>query len=332
MSLMITGATGFVGINLLEEALRGGQQVISLADRALGETPRSVLAALPGRLTEVLADVRDKEQVKAAIAAHNVTRVIHAAVITSDAARERQQGDVIVSVNLAGTAAVAQAAAEQGVERFLLVGSVSAFGPVPASEVPTIEEDRPQAPRSLYSIGKSASEAILRRIADLHGMDVRIGRLGTVFGPWEHASGVRDTLSAPHQVMKAARERRSVRLPRPALKNWHYSRQAAADLLRLLEASEPARRDYNLGPSSFWSLADWSARLAAERPGFSFTVGEGDGDPIELYEAEDNALLGSAAFIRDLGARREWSLAETALDYLAWAEAHDGWGIDAQAA
>ncbi len=331
MSLMITGATGFVGINLLEEALHDARHVISLADRALGETPRVVLDGLPGRLTEVLADVRDKEQVRATMAAHDVTRVIHAAVITSDAARERQQGDVIVSVNLAGTAAVAQAAAEQSVERFLLVGSVSAFGPVPASDVRTVEEDRPQAPRSLYSIGKSASEAILWRIAELHGMDVRIGRLGTVFGPWEHASGVRDTLSAPHQIMKAARAKRSARLPRPALKNWHYSRQAAADLLRLLEAPEPVRRDYNLGPSASWSLADWCARLAAERQGFSFVVGEGNGDPIKLYEAEDNALLGGDAFTRDLGARREWSMTETALDYLAWAQAHHGWGIDAQA-
>jgi len=328
MTVFLSGATGFVGINLLEELLGAAQNVVVFADRALPEAARNALAHLPGRMAEAVGDVRDKARLKVLMAEHGVTRVIHAAVITSSAERERSQGDVITSVNLAGTGAIAQAAAEHGVERFLLVGSVAAYGPVAASQFETVIEEAPQAPVSLYGVGKSASEAITRRIAELHGMDYRIGRLGTVFGPWEHASGVRDTLSAPHQIMRAARSGGAVLLPRPAFKNWHYSRQVASDLRRLIDVPATRRRDYNLGATACWSLAEWCSALSSRMPGFRFAIGAGPGAPVELYETEDNALLSGARFIEEFGPRREYSMDEALDDYLEWTEKQSGWGVD----
>ncbi len=328
MTILLSGATGFVGINLLERLLGDGRRVVAFADRPLPLPASNALGRLPGELAIVTGDVRDRAAIEALMAEHAVSQVIHAAVITSGIAREASQGDVVVSVNLAGTAAMAQAAANHGVDRFLLVGSVAAFGNIAASNCKAVTEDMPQRPVTLYGIGKSASEGIAARIAGLHDMDYRIGRLGTVFGPWEHASGVRDTLSAVHQVVRAARAGRRIRLPRPAMKNWHYSRQVAASLITLLDAPSPRHRIYNLGPAKSWTLADWCSRLQQRLPSFQFDVGDGPGEPIELYESEDNAALSGDRFIAEFGRSGQFDLDAAFADYLDWIDRQHGWGID----
>lgn len=330
MTLLLTGATGFVGINLLEALLGQGRRVVAFADRPLPDQAMQQVAGLPGELICTTGDIRDKLTLKAVMAAANVTNVLHAAVITSNRQREHDQGDVVVSVNIAGTAAITQAAAEHGVERCLMVGSLAAFGQVPMRDTAKLDEDTPQNPTSLYEIGKSASETIAKRMADLHGMDLVIGRLGTVFGPWEHASGVRDTLSAVHQVMQAARAGKQICLPRPAIKNWHYSRQAAASLITLLDAPKTAHRTYNLGPEQSWTLAAWCQLLKTRYPDFDYTIETGPGEPINLYEPLDNADLSGDRFRAEFGKAHEFDLEQSFADYVAWSEQLKGWGIDAR--
>ena len=100
----------------------------------------------------------------------------------------------------------------------------------------TLDEETPHAPRTLYALGKSAAEAVVARVGELHGLDWVIGRLGTVFGPYEYGTGLRDTLSPVHQVTTAAFARRAVLLARPARKNWLNVRDAVHGLATLLDA------------------------------------------------------------------------------------------------
>jgi nucleoside-diphosphate-sugar epimerase len=288
VTVLVTGATGFVGINVLDRLLGAGHEVVALAMRPLPEPATAVLAQRPGRLIEVTADVTDAAAVAGVLAAHRVARVLHGAAITADAARERREAQRILDVNLGGLAAVATAACRHGVERFVLVGSVATFGPTPDGAVVT--EDAPQAPRTLYAITKQASEGVLARIGELHDLDWAIGRLGTVFGPWEYDTGLRDTLSAVHQVTVAALAGRPARLARPARRNWHYAADAADGLATLLTAPRLKHRVYNLGSPHVWTLADWCERLRRRFPAFAFTVGEGPGD-VELYGTSDGGLL-----------------------------------------
>ena len=65
-----------------------------------------------------------------------------------------------------------------------------------AATVDVMDEDtlRP-APASLYALTKFAAESILTRVAETQGISLTAARLGVVYGPWEYATGVRDTLS-----------------------------------------------------------------------------------------------------------------------------------------
>lgn len=88
----------------------------------------------------------------------------------------------ILSVNLGGLASVLAACADAGVKRFVSVSSIGVFGTSP-KDGEALEEDRPHTPATLYGITKSAGEAIVQRLAGLHGLDYIIARLAWSSAP-----------------------------------------------------------------------------------------------------------------------------------------------------
>jgi nucleoside-diphosphate-sugar epimerase len=324
MTILLTGASGFVGMNILEHLVAQGLPVVAFGNTAPPSLPRRHPSG--AEVVVVQGDVRDRETVERVMREHRVDRVIHGAAITSDIPRERASGDDVISVNLGGTAAVATAAARCGVDRFLLVGSIAVYGSTETAEPGTsvrarpalFTEETPHAPVTLYDISKSGAEAVLARIAELNGLDWRVGRLGVVFGPWERDTGFRDTLSPIHQVNRIAVRGGRALLPRPALANWQYSRDAAQALVTLLTAPAPKHRIYNLGPAITWPLSAWCDLLAKRFPGFTAAVGGGDGTPVDLYEAEDGPLLSWQRFTAEFGPTARFDIEEAFQDYFDW--------------
>jgi nucleoside-diphosphate-sugar epimerase len=328
MTIFVTGGSGFVGLALLERLLGEGHSVVNFDRRAVPEPLRPRLAALPGRLIEEEGDVCDPASLAASLRRHAPQRMIHAAAVTSAAAREASAPETVLGVNIIGTANAARAAALAGVARFVLVGSVAAFGqghPGTAS----LDEETLHAPRSLYALGKAAAETVVARVGELHGLDWVLGRLCTVFGPYEHATGLRDTLSPVHQVTAAAVAGQAVVLPRAARKNWHYVRDAAHGLATLLDAPALRHRAYNLGPAAVWPLSAWCARLEQRYPAFRWSIGAGEGTAVELYGDHDGPLLSGERFRAELGPTSHHDLDAAFADYMRFLGETDGFGLSA---
>lgn len=318
MSILVTGATGFVGTALVEALLGRGLAVVAFADRPFTARAERELSALPGRLTVLAGNVLDRAAVDRAIADHGVERVVHGAVITSAAPREASAGDRVVAVNLGGLATVVAAAAAGGVARFLMIGSTAAYGDA-AYRVERLDETVPHDPVTLYAIAKSTGERITARIGDLNGLDWRVGRIGTVFGPWERDTGLRDTLSQPFQATLIAREGGRARFPRPCFKGWQYARDAARNLTTLLLADAPEHRIYNLAASPDWSLADWCDRLRSRFPGFAYAVGDDPtARPIELFSEADPAPMVARRFEVEFGPPARFDLDAAFAEYMRW--------------
>jgi nucleoside-diphosphate-sugar epimerase len=328
MTVLLTGASGFVGMNVLERLVEVGLPVVAFSNTDLPSPP----GAFGDKIVFVKGDVRDRDGVEETMRRYRIDRVIHGAAITSDIGREKTSGDEVIAVNAAGTASVAAAAARCSIQRFVLVGSIAVYGSAESvgdrtgtEGTPALfTEDMPHAPVTLYDTSKSASELILRRIAELNGMAWAVGRLGVVFGPWERGTGFRDTLSPIHQAIRIAALGGQALLPRPTVTNWHYSRDAARSLVTLLTADASKHRIYNLGPANSWSLSDWCERLTRVFPGFGYRVGEGKGTPIDVYEAEDGPLLSWQRFTDEFGATAVYGLDEAFEDYLRWLKLSDG--------
>lgn len=311
MTWLITGAAGFVGCNILERMAQQGVPAVALDTRAVPDA-----VEVPG-LVQVQGDVRDADLLAQVMREHRVTGVIHAAAVTPGLERERTAPLQAVSVNLAGTAAALQAAVETGVQRFVQVSSVAVFGPgVPDGEM--IEEDRPHAPAALYPITKSASEQIARRVAQVSGLPVVIGRLGVVFGRHEVETGVRDLLSPFYHATRRAMEGGHFTLPRPARRNWQYATDAADALIALARAPKLAHDTYNLGPSHVWTVQDWCAMLAERFEGFSHDIGDVDGVSIGLHNPTDGGLLSWQRYEADLRPGRRITPRAAFDDYMGW--------------
>ena len=205
MAILITGAAGFVALNVVEYLLGAGRDVVGLDRIALPERARRTFAALPGRFTLIGGSILSGADLRRALTIAPVEAVIHCAVITAGSAREKADPEGIVAVNVQGAVATLIAATRSGVPRFVYPSSGSIYGTA-ARDVPLIDEDALlPAPVSLDGLTKRAAETLLPRVAEDQGVRFAAARLGSVYGPWEYATGVRDTPSPMLQALECAR-------------------------------------------------------------------------------------------------------------------------------
>ncbi len=325
MTILVTGASGFVGLNIVEDLLGRGLPVVALADRAPPDTATTAFSRYGAAYQPVLGDVRDEPALLALMRQHKVRRVLHAAAITSAAARERTEGARVLAVNLVGVAAVASAAVAADVERLVFVGSNAIFGGKTV-DYATLDEDTPVDPGNIYALSKVTAEGVLAQYGRHHGLDWVAGRLAGVFGPWEYRTGIRDTMNPVFQANSLAFRGKRAMLPRPGQSNWHFVRDAAASLVTLLLADAHQHDVYNLGTPFVWSIADWCARLAERLPAFSYAVGAGDGTAINLYGAHDGGLLSWGRFTDEFGPTGTFELDAAFEHTMAWLDHHPAFG------
>ncbi len=318
MATLVTGAAGFVGLNVTEHLLRAGRTVVALDRLDLPARAWRDFAAYPGRLVVIGGSIMSGADLARALTVEAVDRVIHCAVITAGSAREQRDPEGIVDVNVAGAVATLTAAARRGVTRFVYPSSVAIYG-TNARGVDPIPESLAPNPVMIYGMTKLACEILLPRIAAVQGVEFAAARLASVFGPWEYATGVRDTLSPMLSALGLARAGWEAILSQPGRGDFCYSRDIAAGLVALSEAPGLSQNIYNLGSGTATSVEDWCAALAGLAPGFTWRRGrEGEAANTVSHVAFDRGALDIAAIGRDAGYAPRFPTAVAARDYLAW--------------
>lgn len=322
MPVLVTGACGFVGLSLVEHLLARGEHVVGVDLASPPAQAVAAFAALPGRFASVQADVRDAGALREVFARHAPDRLVTLAAVTADAARERASPRPIFEVNVGGTLAALGIAAERGIGRIVHASSGAVYGSSGATARSLVEDETPLLPESLYGISKLAAEQAALRLAALHGLDLVVGRLGTCFGPWEADTGVRDTPSAPLQIVRLAERGEPVVLPRPSARDWLYARDAAAGLAALLEAPASARhRVVNVAAGFVGSLPDWCRALEAAYPRLRWRV-DAVAANVDLYAPYDRAPMDIARLQGLAGFVARFDLAAAAADFVAWRRVH----------
>jgi len=321
----ITGANGFVGLALTEHLLARGEDVVGFDLTSPDAQALRDFERLPGHFVMAHGDVGDAPALREAVRRHAPDRLVTLAAITADAQRERRSPASIFEVNVGGVVSAISAAAECGVARVVHASSGSVYGASGRDAALLHEDSTPLRPEGLYGISKQAAEAAALRLAALHGLDLTVARLGTCFGPWERDTGVRDTPSAPLQVLRRALDGAPVRLPRAGRRDWLYVRDAARGLAALLDAPRLPRKVYNIAAGFEWSVLDWCARLAASE---DFTrldwrvARDGESITIDYHADYDRASMDARALQRDTAFVPRYDLAASADDFLHWLRGH----------
>jgi len=175
----VTGGAGFIGSTLVDALLARGDEVVVLDDLTTGKREQ---VAAPLRQ----ADVAEEAAVAAILEAARPEVVFHLAA-QIDVRRAVAAPAFDARVNVAGTAAVLEAARAAGARRVILASTGGAiYGD--AASVPT-PEAAPARPLSPYGASKAAAEAYLALYARLHGLSTLALRLANVYGPRQDPRG-----------------------------------------------------------------------------------------------------------------------------------------------
>jgi len=175
MDALVTGATGFVGANLVRELLADGRTVRALARRG------SDRGALEGCAVEIAeGDLLDADSLRAAV--KGARHVYHVAADYRLWARDPR---ALYRANVDGTRHVLAAAAEAGAERIVYTSTVGALG-IPKDGTPG-DETSPVALEDMVGPYK-ASKFLAERVADelaARGAPIVIVNPSTPLGPWD---------------------------------------------------------------------------------------------------------------------------------------------------
>ena len=323
MTTLVTGGTGFVGLNLLEQLLGRGDEVVCLAVNALPGAAARDFAKLPGKLHVVQGDVTAPGSIDEAIARYGCRRMIHAAAITAGTGRDELEPARVVEVNLLGTINALQAARKANIDRFVYPSTGGHFGEagIGVDHLLDEEADRP-VPNSMYGISKYAAERTVLRLGALWSMDVRIGRVAVVYGRWEYETGLRDSMTTILQATRLAMAGGEAVFPKLGAADWIYSVDIARALTALLDAPATKHRLYHLAIESPFDMVAWCERLQRRYPAFKFR------ESARLAECNIAPLAPFRTPFSGQRLREEFGFAPTFTldtafdDYMHWLAAH----------
>ena len=324
--VLVTGGSGFVGLNVAEQLLARGDTVALFSATAAPASAIAELSRLPGKLSVLEGDVSDAVSVRNVFKETKPERVIHAAAITAGAERDAREPRRIAEVNLLGTLNVLEAARDASVRRFVHASTGAVYGAAGMGVDHALDEERDRpVPESLYGVTKYAAERAVLRLSSLWKLDAVAGRLAVVFGKWEYATGVRDTLSAPSALARLALKSGEAVFPALGECDYIYGPDVAAALIALLDAAAPAHRLYHLGTGAPWSLPQWCAALAKRYPRFRWReASKADECNIAVLPSVARTPFSNRRLAQDLGYAPRYGLDAAAAHYTSWlGEHHD---------
>ena len=185
MTILLTGAAGFIGFHTATALLARGHQVIGVDrvddyyDTRLKEARLAQLAG-PG-FRFVKADVADRDAMLG-LASDQITHVVH---LAAQAGVRFSMIDpyAYVTSNVMGQVVMLELArALPRLEHFLYASSSSVYGL--NRELPFAETARVDHPSSLYAATKRSGELISHAYGHLYGLPQTGLRFFTVYGPW----------------------------------------------------------------------------------------------------------------------------------------------------
>jgi nucleoside-diphosphate-sugar epimerase len=324
LTILVTGANGFVGVNLVRRLAQNGATVIALARRPPDPETRRFLASEAERIVWIKGDVRDRAGLAALAQQYHIAGLVHNAAMTPSALVEHSQSATVVDVNLMGTVNALEAARQVQARRFVFVSSTGLYG-APANPHRLLSEDEPLRTTKLYTICKVASEQFCRRYNEVHNLSTVVGRLGSAYGPMERASKSRENMSIIYELAHHALAGEQLRVfGSDRLRDLCYVENIADAFARLVEADDLTWPIYNVATDTPVTTRDALDLLCQLCPGFGWlAVDQPHEADIAILPEHERAALDMSRLRRDVDYTPERNLLRGLQSYLNWLRS--GW-------
>jgi UDP-glucuronate 4-epimerase len=188
MSVLVTGAAGFIGAAVAERLLARGETVLgidSLNDYYPVELKRARLARVAAaggeRFRFQQLDFSNFGALQAALADARFERIVHLGA-QPGVRYSIENPHAYVQANVVGHLNLLELARHRGVAHLVYASSSSVYGG--NIKVPFSVEDRVDHPLSLYAATKKADELMSETYAHLYRLPQTGLRFFTVYGPW----------------------------------------------------------------------------------------------------------------------------------------------------
>jgi UDP-glucuronate 4-epimerase len=186
MKVLVTGAAGFIGMQVAAALLARGDEVVGIDnlndyyDPGLKRDRLAELARWPAfRFDQI--DVAHGDALTRLFAAEGFGRVVHMAA-QAGVRYSLQNPGAYVQSNLVGFGHLLEACRHHAVEHLVYASSSSVYGG--NTKMPFSESDPVDHPVSLYAATKKANELMAHTYSHLYRLPTTGLRFFTVYGPW----------------------------------------------------------------------------------------------------------------------------------------------------
>jgi threonine 3-dehydrogenase len=239
-TVLITGGSGFIGLELTKGLVAEGHKVVVFDLKSPDERLLSY-----STVRYVRGDISNVSQVLNAVRDFRPEAIIHLAALLSAPSEDNPWASI--SVNAMGTYNILEAARLFDVKRLLLSSSMAVYINTRCN-VEVVTEETPQRPPLIYGVTKVFSELLALYYHRKFGLDTRGIRLPVLLGPNVDSPGFGQYNS---QIIEAAVRGRSfeVSVPPDNVIPLLYVKDAVRSLLMLNSAtgSGLVTRIYNVG-------------------------------------------------------------------------------------
>ena len=183
MRVLVTGASGFVGKEIVAELRQNNLEVIEIG----GRKSLQVGSDLTTKSNYFSIDIADESSFSELERLTNIDAIIHSAGLAHQFGDTRKEE--FDAVNVIGTRNVADLAAKLKVKHFILIGSTAVYG-IKKPQNSTgrknhrnvIDEESLCCPQTIYAESKLEAEQKCREICEMSGIPLTIFRLAPVLG------------------------------------------------------------------------------------------------------------------------------------------------------
>lgn len=317
MALLVTGAMGHVGLEVVRQAVRNGHRVVAAYRNAFHSGDAAEIGPLA---TWVRADLSNPIELDAVLAANRVQGAIHTAAVPND---NVARGDPLSAVysNVVAVAGLLEHARRDGWQRLINVSTGSVFQDATNTDLPVLE-DRATAVDNIYSTTKLCGELLTTMYASQLDVSAATIRISWVYGP-PLVPAVRDHPRGPIPwFLRCALSGAAVDDPSGGdfLASYTHVSDVAAGLLAAYEASQLRHSLYHLGSGHNLSTSEVVRAVKSAVPEASITVGPGTA-PYTDHTRMRGPLAGERLY-QDTGFRPRLDLEQGVATFADWMRAN----------
>lgn len=185
-NLLVTGAAGFIGSNFVHYMLeKYSDYHIVVYDKLTyaGRLENLERVKQNPRFSFIQGDIRDIEQVRAAVQQHDIDTIVNFAAETH-VDRSIMAPDDVITTNVNGTWVLLEVARELKLPRFHQISTDEVYGAIP--EPQRSKEGDPLEPRSPYSASKAGAEHLVYAYHITYGLHTTTTRGSNNIGPYHY--------------------------------------------------------------------------------------------------------------------------------------------------